>query len=70
MQEQITAPFVVRTREQLKEAIRDLEFFGNLAITKGTTLEVELWAERGAVVGAEPLPKNADPAIFAKRRIS
>lgn len=49
MKEQVGATVVIRTRKDLEDAHKDLEFYGGLALTKGAVLEQDLWAERGTV---------------------
>jgi len=57
--EQVNPTLVIRTRADLKQAMSDLEFYANLAITKGESLEMDLWAEVGKVVAQRSVTKKA-----------
>lgn len=54
MQEQICPPTKVDSELALNRAILDLKFYWNLARQNGESFEVEIWAERGAIVLPQP----------------
>lgn len=56
--EQVNPTMVIKTRADLKQAISDLEFYGGLALTKGESLEMDLWAEVGKVVAPRTISRR------------
>lgn len=68
MQEQITPPIKVDSEFALNQAISDLKFYWGLARHKGVPFEVEIWAERGAIVCPQLIQttrRNSDEASTA-----
>ena len=62
VREQVNPTLVIKTRQDLDQAISDLKFYAGLALTKGQFLEMDLWAEVGKVVAPRSVPKL--PSVF------
>jgi len=58
LKEQVNPTMVIKNRADLKQALSDLEFYAGLAITKGESLEMDLWAEVGKVVAPRSISKK------------
>lgn len=56
--EQVNPTMVIKTRADLKQAMSDLEFYAGLALTKGESLEMDLWAEVGKVVSPRTISRR------------
>ena len=59
--EQVNPTLVIKTRADLAQALSDLKFYGDLAITKGQSLEMDLWAEVGKVVAPRSVKAPREP---------